>query len=125
MICFLSVDEDYTPTIEVLTFTSAPSQECVNITISNDAVVEQQETFGVRLSTTDQSVSLTQDEATVIINDDTGREIQGTRTQFIYMIDIQHKQQNLLMERNFSVYRGRINFVNRLLYTVIPPYNCG
>ena len=44
----------------------------LNITISNDTVVEQQETFGVRLSATDQSVSLTQDEATVIISDDTG-----------------------------------------------------
>ena len=68
----LSAGEDYIPTVEILTFTSAPSQECVNISISNDAVVEQQETFGVRLSTTDQSVNLTQDEATVIINDDTG-----------------------------------------------------
>ena len=45
----------------------------VNISISNDAVVEQQETFGVRLSATDQSVNLTQDEATVTINDNTGR----------------------------------------------------
>jgi len=47
----------------------------VNISISNDAVVEQQETFGVRLSATDQSVGLTQDDiASVIVNDDTGRE---------------------------------------------------
>ena len=43
------------------------------LAISNDTVVEQQETFGVRLSTTDMSVSLTQGEATVIINDNTGR----------------------------------------------------
>ena len=49
----------------------------MNITISNDAVVEQQETFGVRLSTTYQLVNLTQDEATVIINDNTGRVTQG------------------------------------------------
>ena len=67
-IFLLSAGEDYTPTIEVLTFTSAPSQVSVNISISNDAVVEQQETFGVRLSTTD---NLTQDEATIIIIDDT------------------------------------------------------
>ena len=55
------------------------------ISISNDAVVEQQETFGVRLSTTDQSVNLTQDEASVIINDDTGRvthiDIKQSRKQ--------------------------------------------
>jgi len=38
-------------------------------------VVEQQETFGVRLSATEQSVTLTQDEATVTINDDTGKEV--------------------------------------------------
>jgi len=63
---------DYTPTTEILRFTSAPSRMYLNITIVNDAVVEQQETFGVRLSATDQSVSLTQGEATVIINDDTG-----------------------------------------------------
>ena len=58
-------------------FTSAPSQVYVNISISNDAVVEQQEMFRVRLSTTDQSVNLTQDEATVIINDNTGKVTQG------------------------------------------------
>jgi len=46
----------------------------VNITILNDAtVVEQQETFGVRLTAVDQCVNLTQNEATVIINDDTGK----------------------------------------------------
>ena len=71
----LSAGEDYTPTIEILTFTSAPSQVYVNISISSDAVVEQQETFGVRLSVTDQSVTLTQDEAIVTINDDTGKEV--------------------------------------------------
>ena len=70
---YFPAGEDYTPTIEILAFTSAPSQVYVNISISNDAVVEQQETFGVRLSTTDMSVSLTQGEATVIINDNTGR----------------------------------------------------
>ena len=70
----LSAGEDYTPTIEILTFTSAPSRIYVNITILNDAaVVEQQETFGVRLTTIDQCVNLTQDEATVIIDDDTGK----------------------------------------------------
>jgi len=73
VIDLLSAGEDYTPTTEILTFTSAPSRVYVNITISNDAVVEQQETFSVRLSTTDQSVSLTQDEATVIVNDNSGR----------------------------------------------------
>ena len=46
----------------------------MNISILNDAVVEHQETFGVRLSASDQSVNLTQNtEATVVINDDTGR----------------------------------------------------
>ena len=70
---YFPAGEDYTPTNEILTFTSAPRQVYVNITISNDAVVEQQETFSVRLSTTDQSVSLTQDEATVIVNDNSGR----------------------------------------------------
>jgi len=49
----------------------------VNISISNDAVVEQQETFRVRLSTTDLSVNLTQDEATIIIDDNTGKVTQG------------------------------------------------
>ena len=69
----ISAGEDYTPTTEILRFNSAPSRVYVNITISNDAVVEQQETFGVRLSISDQSVTLTQNEATVIINDETGR----------------------------------------------------
>jgi len=55
----------------------------VNISIPNDAVVEQQETFGVRLSTTDQSVSLTQDEATVIISDTTGKVTQCTLVIYV------------------------------------------
>jgi len=78
----LSAGEDYTPTTEILMFTSAPGQVYVNISISNDAVVEQQEMFRVRLSTTDQSVNLTQDEATVIINDNTGRVTQGINWLF-------------------------------------------
>ena len=74
----LSVGEDYSPAFEILTFTSAPSQVYVNISILNDAVAEQQETFGVRLSTADQSVNLTWNtEATVIINDNSGRETQS------------------------------------------------
>ena len=55
----------------------------MNISISNDAVVEQQETFDVRLSTTDQSVSLTQDEATVIIDDITGKVTQCTLVIYV------------------------------------------
>ena len=73
VIDLLSAGEDYTPTTEILTFTSAPSRVYVNISISNDAMVEQQETFGMRLSTTDLSVTLNQDEASVLINDSTGR----------------------------------------------------
>ena len=73
LVDILSADEDYTPTVGILRFTSTLSQVCMNITISSDAVVEQQETFLVRLSIADLSVSLTQDEATVIISDDTGR----------------------------------------------------
>ena len=79
----LSAGEDYAPTTEILMFTSAPSQVYVNISISNDAVVEQQETFDVRLSTTDQSVSLTQDEATVIIDDITGKVTQCTLVIYV------------------------------------------
>ena len=47
----------------------------MNITILNDDAVEQQEeTFGVRLSADDQCVNLTEDEATVTINDETSKE---------------------------------------------------
>jgi len=71
----LSAGEDYTPAIDTLTFPSAPSRVYVNITILNDDTVEQQEeTFGVRLSADDQCVSLTEDEATVTINDETSKE---------------------------------------------------
>ena len=56
----------------------------MNITISNDAVVEQQETFGVRLSVSDQSVTLTQDEATVIISDVTGKVKPYVHKDFLW-----------------------------------------
>ena len=89
LIYVLSEGDDYSREVRVLTFTSAPSRRYVNITILKDTpVVEQQETFGVTLSATDQCVNLTEDEATVTINDDTGREDNS-------YIDIQAKSHTI------------------------------
>ena len=58
-----------------VTFSSAPSQMCIPVFISNDNVVEVTELFTVRLETTDRAVLFTQQSADVTIMDSTGRHL--------------------------------------------------
>ena len=56
-----------------LTFSSAPDQMCITVSISNDGAVEPTESFTVTLSSTDPAVQLPQPIASVTINDSTGK----------------------------------------------------
>ena len=65
---------DYTAvTPQHLTFTSAPDQMCITVSISNDGVVEPTESFTVTLSSTDPAVQLPQPSTSVTIFDSTGK----------------------------------------------------
>ena len=58
------------PTPMELTFLQGTSQQCANISISDDTVLENNEFFSVQLTTTDQAVTLSPRSATVTIGDD-------------------------------------------------------
>jgi len=60
-----------------VTFSSAPSQMCIPVSISNDNVVEVTEFFTVTLETTDRAVQFTQQSADVTIMDSTGKYLQS------------------------------------------------
>ena len=62
--------DDYTNTSQPVTFSSAPSQMCIPIDITNDAVIEETESFAVTLVSDDPAVQLTTQIATVTILDD-------------------------------------------------------
>ena len=61
---------DYTAVnFQPVTFSSAPSQICVSITIINDFMIEPNELFTVLLDSTDPAVQLTMAFASVTILD--------------------------------------------------------
>jgi len=61
---------DFTSTDESLTFTSSPMELCRNITIQDDlAIEEQQEQFGLMLSTSDSAVQFGRETASATITD--------------------------------------------------------
>ena len=61
---------DYTAiTSQPVTFSSAPSQMCVSITIINDFTIEPNEQFTVLLESTDPAVQLMSTTATITILD--------------------------------------------------------
>ena len=66
---------DYSPTTATFTFTpaNAGSRQCVVIPITDDMVVEDDELFSCRLTTTDPAVDLDPQEAAAIIHDDDGK----------------------------------------------------
>ena len=66
--------DDYTPLDETRLFQPATSNAplCVNIVIVDDATLEVDENFLVRLSSTDQDVLIVSQDANVTISDDDG-----------------------------------------------------
>ena len=66
--------EDYTAiSSQPVTFSSAPDQMCIPISISDDEVVEETESFAVTLVTEDPAVLIIQPFASVTIIDSTGK----------------------------------------------------
>ena len=65
---------DFIPLQTTLTASSAGSQT-VSIQLTNDNVLEDQESFTVQLYSTDPRVSFQQDRATVFINDDDSKKL--------------------------------------------------
>ena len=63
------VNIDYSPVSTQLLFQPTATQQCRNIAIVQDNILEADETFSVQLSTTDQNVTLIPANATVIIED--------------------------------------------------------
>lgn len=76
MDCYLlfilfAANSDYTPSIGQLTFQSDQLEQCANVAVLEDAVLEDAEEFSVQLNTTDQAVDFIIETATVtLLNDD-------------------------------------------------------
>jgi len=68
--------DDYTAvSSQPATFSSAPDQMCITITIFDDEVVEETESFAVRLVSEDPAVIIMQLFASVTIGDSTGKHL--------------------------------------------------
>ena len=82
--------DDYTNTSQPVTFSSAPSQMCIPINITNDEVMEPTESFDVTLVSEDPAVQLTAPITTVIILDDEGKYtiflFDGKYTIFLFVL---------------------------------------
>jgi len=66
-----TVFNDYAqPTPMELVFEQGTARQCASISISDDAILENNELFSVQLTTTDQAVMLSPSSATVTIEDD-------------------------------------------------------
>ena len=64
------VPGDYIPVdSQPVTFSSAPSQMCISITILGDFIIEPNELFTVMLESTDPAVQLTMPTASITILD--------------------------------------------------------
>ena len=75
LIDFSTAPEDYTSTETDLTFTPGSDRLCVNIPITNDAVVEENENFTVTVTTNDPTVQTgPNSNSTVTIIDNDGRQ---------------------------------------------------
>ena len=61
---------DYVPVTETITLSFGSQRQCINITINNNNVVQNNKTFNVRLSTTDERLVLGVDRSQVLITDD-------------------------------------------------------
>lgn len=55
-----------------LRFSSSVSQQCINVSITDDAELENDEVFSVNVSTSDTAVSLNPASAMVTISDNDG-----------------------------------------------------
>ena len=77
---------DYTAiSSEPVTFTSAPDQMCISVSISNDNVVEAAELFAVILGSADPAVVIAQPFSSVTINDSSGKHLLSVCLDHCYI----------------------------------------
>ena len=71
---FSAAPGDFTPILSVLTFQPSTTESCVNIPVSGDVALEDNEVFTVQLSTSDPSLlfSLSSANVTIVDNDSKG-----------------------------------------------------
>ena len=63
---------------------------CTPISVSNDDVLEQTESFAVSLNSADSAVELTGSTATVVINDSSSKFCSSIAEQKVYLRQLQH-----------------------------------
>ena len=73
MLCF-AANIDYTSVMEEVVFEQGLSQQCVEIPILNDDILESIEQFTAILSTNDTNVALQNNSATVLIESADGMD---------------------------------------------------
>ncbi len=61
---------DYVPLSSSLTFNANSNMECVDVMITNDTVVEGEESFNVTLTTSDPDVTVENGTVVVVIMED-------------------------------------------------------
>ena len=71
---FFAAPGDFTPILSELMFQPAMTESCVNISISRDVVLEDNEVFRVQLSTSDEALLLSVSSANVTIVDNDSKE---------------------------------------------------
>ena len=71
---FSAGPNDFTPIVSVITFRPSTTESCVNISVSRDVVLEDDEVFTVQLSTSDEAalLSLSSANVTILDNDSKG-----------------------------------------------------
>ena len=77
---------DYDAVVEFLTFSASVNRICRNVSTVEDAILEEDEDFTLTLTTTDGSVDLNPDEATVTIIDDDRTLIAQALIQFVITV---------------------------------------
>ena len=79
---------DYTEVSVQLSFQPGESEMCTAISITNDAILEDSETFSVQLNTTDQAVILNPSSSTVTILDNDSESGSQSIIYFIHYIHV-------------------------------------
>ena len=74
---FVAVSSDFSPISSLeLTFQPGRIEECAEITIQEDTILEGSETFSIQVNTRDQNVTLTPANTTITIEDNDSKTIR-------------------------------------------------
>ena len=76
--CGCAGGTDYTSVTQTLTLSLGAQRECVSVPLQDDSLVENDKTFDVILSTTEERVTLARDRAEVTIRNDDSEFLPDT-----------------------------------------------